>query len=178
MCVINDSGESKDRVPGSQGMRLLRFSIAGLMGLIAVAAIEVSALRSASDASVDACRLLTTSLLVCATFLARNRRAGEGAFWFGFAVLGWAAFVLVLDTLAGMRSSSSIISRLPFLVIETVVDQTENTGSYAASLHALRQLHVLHLMLIPPIALVGGICSWLVDQRRERRSAADPSQVP
>jgi hypothetical protein len=150
-------------------MGLFRMSLAGLMGIVALVAVEVAALRSAGDGWVDACRLLTASVLVLATFLARDRRGGERAFWFGFAVLGWATFVLVVDALAGSRSSNSVISKLPLLVVEATVDRAES-NSYDSHLRTLRQLHILHLVLILPAGFIGGFVGWWADRRRRRHA--------
>ena len=92
-----------------------------------------------------------------------------GAFWFGFSVLGWAAFVLVLDALAGSKSSDSIISRLPLLVLEATVDRAESSG-YGAHLRNLHQFHILHLMLILPVGLIGGVVGWWCDRRRRHHA--------
>lgn len=147
----------------------IRFTIAGLMGIVGLVAVEIAALRSAEDGWVDACRLLTASVLVFATFLARDRRGREGAFWFGFAVLGWAAFVLVQDALAGSNASESVMSRLPRLVLAAIADR-EESGSYAAHERILRQFRILHLMLILPAGLIGGVVGWWTDRRRRRKT--------
>jgi hypothetical protein len=154
----------------------LRLSIAGLMGLVALVAVEVAGLRSAEDGWVDVCRLLTATALVFATFLARDRRDEEAAFWFGFAVLGWASFVLVLDALTARRSSESIISLLPRFVLQAIVDRT-TTNSYAGSLRVMRQFHILHLMLIMPAGFLGGVLYWSVDRRRQRRADVGTSRA-
>jgi hypothetical protein len=147
----------------------LRISIAGIMGLVALVAVEVAALRSAEDGWVDTCRFVTVIALVLATFLARNRQGEEGAFWFGFAALGWATFVLVLDVLAAQRHSDSVVSRLLLSVLRAMVDRSSR-NNYAGALREMRQFHILHLMLILPAGLLGGVICELVDRRRRRRA--------
>ncbi len=150
-------------------MGRLRISIAGSMSLVALAAIEVAALRSAEDGWVDTCRFVTVIALVLATFLARNRRGEEGAFWFGFAAVGWATFVLVLDVLASRRDSDSVVSLLPLLVLRAIVVRPASSN-YATALREMRQLHILHLMFILPVGLIGGVISGLFARRRRRRT--------
>ena len=144
------------------------------MALVALVAVELAALRSAQDGWVDACRFLTAAVLVLATFLARYRQAEEGAFWFGFAVVGWATFILVLDALAATRSSDSVISRLPQLALEAMVDRAA-ANNYAAALRVMRQFHILHLMLILPVGVAGGFGCWFVERRRRRVESASSS---
>ena len=141
------------------------------MSLVALAAVEVAALRSAEDGWVDTCRLVTVIALVLATFLARNRRGEEGAFWFGFAALGWATFIVVLDVAAAQRYSDSVVSRLLVLVLRAIADRPAS-NNYANALREMRQFHILHLMFILPVGLIGGVISGLV-ARRQRSRARD-----
>ena len=150
-------------------MGRLRIPIAGIMCLVALAAVEVAALRSAEDGWVDTCRFVTVIALVLATFLARNRRAEAGAFWFGFAALGWATFILVLDVLAAQRFSDSVVSRFLLSVLRAIADRPPSTN-YITSLREMRQFHILHLMLILPVGLLGGVICGLAARRRWSRT--------
>jgi hypothetical protein len=150
-------------------MGRLRISIAGIMGLVALTAVEVAALRSAEDGWLDTCRFVTVISLLLATFLARNRGGEEGAFWFGFAALGWATFILVLDVVASRRDSDSVVSLLPLLVLRAIANRTASSN-YATALREMRQFHILHLMFILPVGLIGGVISGLVARRGRRRA--------
>jgi hypothetical protein len=149
------------------------------MAIVALIAVEVAALRLADDNSVDACRLLTAATLVVATFLARNRVGGEGAFWFGFALLGWATFILVLDArassyqvvdaLTGRRSVSSVslVSRLPLQILMARFDGGSSISS--STVHrVMGQFQILHFMLILASGFVGGYVGWLMGRWRGR----------
>ncbi len=146
-----------------------RLTIRSLLVIVALVAVQISALRSGEDSAVEVCRLVTAAVLVFATYLARRRRGEAGAFWFGFAVLGWAAFVLVVDVLAARPFPAPVISWLPRMVLEMMVDRTAS-NSYAASQRAICQFRILHLMLVLPIALVAGLVCRMVDGRRRGRT--------
>ena len=111
---------------------------------------------------------MTVIALLLATFLARNRPGEEGTFWFGFAAVGWATFVLALDVLASLRYSVSVVSRLLLSVLRAMVDRSPSQN-YGGALREMRQFHVLHLMLILPAGLVGGVICGLVARRKPRR---------
>ena len=143
------------------------------MGLVALFAVDIAALRSVGGLWVDACRLLTASVLVFATFRAKDRRGGDGAFWFGFAVLGWAAFVLGLEGLGALGDESeSAIVRLLFVLVEETVDPAQYGNGPAAFTRVLRQLQILRLMLILPAGLAGGFAYSLADRRGRRAGEA------
>jgi hypothetical protein len=80
-------------------MKRVRIPIAAVMAIIALVAFDLAAVRVASDDWVDLTRYATIAMLV-ATSLAWSRRMGRGGWWFGFALLGWAYFALVLDATA------------------------------------------------------------------------------
>lgn len=152
-------------------MRSLRISIAGLMSVVAVVAVELAAFQSASDGWVDICRLLTVSVLVLAAFLAAYRSGSERCFWFGFAVIGLAAYVLVLDIMADDNWPNSVISWVHRAVSgksisESIQDLNEDDlGGFA---EMQRRFRILLMMLVPPFALAGGSVAWLVNRRRYR----------
>ena len=70
-------------------MRAVRFSIAGLMGVVLIAAIGLAALRSQSGLGGRAAALNARRVLRCSgrrSFVGRARARGG---WIGFAVFGW-----------------------------------------------------------------------------------------
>lgn len=71
-------------------MRKSRVTIASLLGLILLCGIFLAGLRSGSNDWVKLTYSLTFLSLVYAAIAARYR----GAFWYGFAVAGWAYFVI------------------------------------------------------------------------------------
>src|SRR5689334_10295137 len=67
-----------------------RPSIAGLMAFILFLGIWFAAMRSGSDLWLRISWTLTASVLLAALILAQYR----GAFWYGFAIVGWGYFLL------------------------------------------------------------------------------------
>jgi hypothetical protein len=74
--------------------RTIRFSIAGLMGIVVVAAIGLAALRNASDNWAGVMLLLTCGTLALAIVGVVCRTEGERAWWLGFALFGWGYLAL------------------------------------------------------------------------------------
>lgn len=68
-------------------MRRIRFSLAGLMGLVLVAGVGIAALRNASPAWTGSMLFLTLALLGVSVLGMVYRRDGKRAFW-----LGWGIF--------------------------------------------------------------------------------------
>ena len=84
-----------------------RFTIAGLLVSILFFAIVFAGLRSGSN---DWCKLIysfTFVTLVYAAIAARYR----GAFWYGFAVAGWAYFIVAFGPWIGVRPVSEPVNR-------------------------------------------------------------------
>ena len=76
-------------------MRVVRFSIAGLMGAVLIAAVGLAALRNASQAWDGAMILLTYAVLGLAILCAILRGRAERAWWLGICVFGWGYLALV-----------------------------------------------------------------------------------
>ena len=70
-------------------MRSVRFSIAGLMGVVLFAAIAFAALRSSSQTWAGLLLLATLGAFGIALVGAVCRSGSERGGWFGFAVFGW-----------------------------------------------------------------------------------------
>ena len=70
-------------------MRAVRFSIAGLMGVVLIAAIGLAALRSQSPAWAGMLLLTTLAAFCVALVGAFCRRGAARGGWIGFAVFGW-----------------------------------------------------------------------------------------
>jgi hypothetical protein len=113
------------------------------MALVAVVALEFSSMRLAGGAGVDVCRFLTVATLVWGSILARVRGGRVGAFWFGFALAGWASYLLVVDALAA-RSSDSVVSLVPLWMVEATVDRAGLGNSFSAHNQLVDQIHMVH----------------------------------
>jgi hypothetical protein len=151
-------------------MKPVRIPIAAVMALIAVIALELAALRLATEAWVDVTRHLTIATLATATYLARYRRGEEGAWWFGFALSGWAYFALALDAMArwnSVRDSDSVLGLLPvYLLGLFFTNWSEVSKGPILADTWYHRYRILHSMLILVVASTGGLIFWIVARRR------------
>jgi hypothetical protein len=76
-------------------MRHLRFTIAGLMGAVLIAAVGLSAMRNASATWAGVMFLVTYGVLGLAIVGAICRGSPDRAWWIGFFVFGWGYLSLV-----------------------------------------------------------------------------------
>jgi hypothetical protein len=76
-------------------MRHFRFSIAGLMGAVLVAAVGLAALKNATETWAGAMLLLTCGTLALAVVGAIYRKGVQRAWWLGFSLFGWGYLVLL-----------------------------------------------------------------------------------
>ena len=72
-----------------------RMSIAGLLGIVAVIAIGLAGMRSASTLWTTAAATVTLALLLMALLASILLDGTERAFWAGFALFGWSYLLLV-----------------------------------------------------------------------------------
>jgi len=86
-----------------------RVSIAGLMGLMVVAAIGLIGLRTGNAAWAGAISLVCLALLAGAVLKVIFRRGRERATWAGFALFGWTFLALNYEAWTGSGAS-----RTPF----------------------------------------------------------------
>jgi hypothetical protein len=77
-----------------QALPALRVTILAIILGVAACAMAFTALRSASKVWYSVLYTFTAFLLLTAVLALRFRRGNERAFWFGFAVFGWAFFLL------------------------------------------------------------------------------------
>src|SRR5262249_29168198 len=96
--------------------RTVRFSIAGLMGAVVVAAIGLAAVRDPSETWAVVILLSTCGALALAVVGVVSRVGTERAWWLGFALFGWGYLTLAFWSWQDYRWQ-----RLPTLVwLETV----------------------------------------------------------
>jgi hypothetical protein len=96
----------------------IRFSIAGLMGLVLVAAIGLAALRTGSEAWAGVMLLLTCGVLALAVVGVFCGAPSERSWWLGFALFGWGYLALAFWSLNHGGSPS-----LPTLVWFAALDK-------------------------------------------------------
>ena len=80
-------------------MRKMRFSIAGLMGFVLIAAVGVGGLKNANEVWASGCFTLMVVCLVAAILNAVQGRGKDRAYWTGFAVAGWAYLLVTFGTM-------------------------------------------------------------------------------
>ena len=72
-----------------------RISLAGSLGIVAVIAMGLAGMRSASSLWTTAAATVTLALLLAAVIAARLLDGLDRAFWAGFALFGWSYLLLV-----------------------------------------------------------------------------------
>jgi hypothetical protein len=169
-------------------MRQVRVSIAGLMALVAVAAVGFAAVRTGSTFGFRVAYSLVVTLLIVATIAARYRRGREGAFWFGAAVTGWALFLVghsyspnvsflpnpnLLTTMLGRKLTDLVIPRRA--VIASSGDLISLIGFDVHSERDRATLGTVLMMMVVALALVGGLVSVAIagQQGRQERNLAE-----
>jgi hypothetical protein len=139
------------------------------MALIAMLAVEMASLRVATDRFVDLTRHLTVAMLVVATFLARYREGVRASWWFGFALVGWAYLVLVIDA-AARRDVSPFrpLSTLPpVTVLGLFMTDEPVIGNNVLSIKLRwNQFEILQSMLTLVFASLGGLACGMWARRR------------
>jgi hypothetical protein len=99
-------------------MRSLRFSIAGLMGIIVLVALATAALRYASETMAAVVSLVTHGVLALAVVGAVCRTGAQRTWWLGFAALGWIYLGLPFRF---FRTSQMFPSRLVLRLLAPLV---------------------------------------------------------
>jgi hypothetical protein len=165
-------------------MRLIRATIAGLMGAVLITALGLTALRSASEIWAGATLLATCGVLGLAVVGTVCRDAAERAWWLGFTVFGWGYLAMAF-------SSSVDATKLPtFTLLALVCKMTGIDVPIVFPRFSMRGeidpsfLRIAHCLWALLAASLGGILasglftvSPLVISR-ERREAHEAIQTP
>jgi hypothetical protein len=142
----------------------IRFSLAGLLRVVTICAILCSfivALRSGSNDSFKSFYTLTFTTLLYAAIAARYR----GAFWYGFAIVGWAFFLVGFGPWAmGPHSSEGASNRnLSSSVVNEAVSgyltfrvESANANIFGRELIRFNREGICHSALTIIFAIVGG----------------------
>jgi hypothetical protein len=164
-------------------MRHVRFTIARLLGLILFFGVVLAGLRSGSNDWFKSSYSLTFLMLVYAAIAARYR----GAFWYGFAIAGWAYFVVGFGPWIGSPSGSpppGAVNRnlVSSVVLEIVSDTMSRRDSPAWSTGPGRNLTriiwanrggIAHCALTILFAFAGGLVSRALARRSTTDSASE-----
>jgi hypothetical protein len=151
--------------------RRVRFPIAALMALIALIAVEMASLRVASDGFVDLSRHLTVAMLAVATYLARYREGDRAAWWFGFALLGWSYFALVVDASSRSHTAMMISRReLPPVTMLGLLmflrEESWATDNPLLLKYWWNQFEILQSIFTLVLASLGGLVFWMWGRHR------------
>jgi hypothetical protein len=114
-------------------MKRMRFSIAGLMGFVLVAALGFGGLKGADETWASGCYTLVVATLILAVLTAVQSRRGNRAYWAGFAIAGWVYFGVVFGAMGPYRViSPQLLTELLFDRLEAMMHPS-NTFTYTVS---------------------------------------------
>lgn len=159
-------------------MRRPRLSTARALALVGYVAALLAALRSGSDLWFKTIYSATFLVLLYAGLAARHR----GPFWYGFAVVGWAYFLVGYGPWIEGSSEISWAGAInPGLLSEILTDKVLDwshrmssdraiTGSFGAvAIPRLNRAGVCHSALTLAFACLGGLASGRMAGRSEGR---------
>src|SRR5262245_4405569 len=89
-------------------MRLPRFKIRSLLGVVLFAGIALAALRAADDLWDSGMLGLTLLGLMAAVLLAVHRTGRRRAYWVGFALFGWTYLIASLIPQIAVRLPTNL----------------------------------------------------------------------
>jgi len=168
-------------------MALFRFqcSIAFLMGFTLIVGVELAALQSATGEWAEAVRFLTIGILVVATYRARFSTGMAGTWWFGFALLGWAYYLLGIDATRRWTSLAyydqySFLETLSFRILGLDVPPHEYRLADTTSKEVIRlvgQILVIQRISVLIVASFGGLLCLLLRHFRKRHDSHDSTQT-
>jgi hypothetical protein len=155
-------------------MKSIWLTTLGLMFLSASCALPLAAMVVATDRWVDISRLMTVTTLAIAAYLARYGKNDVGHWYFGFALAGWACFVLVTDSISSwnplaLRNPKTGFLPLSFLTPFMSAGQlgdSLNRGGLVAPWG--NRYCILHYLFVLVVASMGGQVCWIVNRRRGR----------
>jgi hypothetical protein len=106
-------------------MRNMRFSIAGLMGFVVVAALGFGGLKASDESWASGCYTLLVAALVVAVITAFQSIGRKRAYWAGFAIAGSVYFGFVFGTLGTSKvTPPQFLTELLFDRLEAMVHPT------------------------------------------------------
>jgi hypothetical protein len=177
------SGMSDPSVPrvaqrAPQVLPGLRVTILAIILGVAACAMAFTALRSASKLWYSVLYTFTAFLLLTAVLASRFRRGNERAFWFGFAVFGWAFFLLghrpwmsafgdLADPSGPTLNPNLLSSRVILFLLPNLRKPTNSLGGIDEI--TLITLGIAHLMLALIVGIAGGLFAVVLRKRSRHR---------
>ncbi len=164
-------------------MRRSRFTIAGLLGVIVILSMIFAGLRSGSN---DWFKLIYTVVFIALVYAAIAARY-LGPFWYGFAVAGWAYFLIAFGPWIATGSASSpqhgvnrsiitsvvleivsaIMFRMDFVAAGNALPPTDAASMMILNLRSANREGISHCALAILFALAGGWVGRVVAKRRD-----------
>jgi len=155
-------------------MNGFRFSISALISLTIFSGLIFGALRSGSTIWFQSVYTLTFVILLFATIAARYR----GPFWHGFAIVGWAYFVLGFGPWIGRERDA--YGRNNGLLVSSISDKprqffdNSQLPTAVRDEQSLNRVGVCQVGLTVPLALVGGIVAAMIESRSRTKGTTLP----
>jgi hypothetical protein len=115
-----------------------RISLAGALGIVAVIAMGLAGMRSASSLWTTAAATVTLALLLSAMIAARLLDGLDRAFWAGFALFGWSYLLLAnWDWIGGqfghdLTAGLSDVAEAMFAKVEVPIQLQPPATAFAA----------------------------------------------
>jgi hypothetical protein len=148
-------------------MGRFQISIARLMFVMIPIAIGLAAFHSAQEHWVIVVFNLVFSALLIATYKAKCSPGIAGAWWVGFASVGWAHFVLGLIGMPWGRHFGVEPVLATYFFIERIMMLLEPDTSAAAAQRWTAKFLILHSLMSLVLALLGATIFSLFAARRQ-----------
>jgi hypothetical protein len=150
-----------------------RFTLAALMGAVALIAVGVAALRSPTAIRASLVVLLAVGAICGATVGAILRRGPDRGAWLGFAVFGWAYFLLTLSPWGGehglgtarflTRASTALLLQIDPDLVDAPIGGVEEFVVFAGTGKSRSYDHgIFHALLAVVFAAVGALVGRVV----------------
>lgn len=112
----------------------MRFSIAGLMGFVLVAAVGFGGLKAANPQWAGVCFSLTAATLILAILNAIHAQGKDRAYWAGFAIAGWAYLAIAFGPFGdGQGTRPPLLTTQLFERIEPLFHPAPPTVSWTTT---------------------------------------------
>lgn len=154
-------------------MARLRFSIAGLMWAVVIAALGLGALRSASETTAGIALLVTCAVLGIAVVGAVCRGAVARPWWLGFALFGWGYLALAFWSPSDVTTLPTITGLAALCTRAGLEVPSLQTGPRPGTVLDPSFVRIGHFVLALMAASFGGTVATILFGIRDARSPAN-----
>jgi hypothetical protein len=157
-----------------------RFTIARLMVVVLIAAVVLTAWRFAGNVSSNIIFNLTVAFLILATYQAKAAPGKDGAWWLGFATLGWVHLVLGAGTpwSRGFTFNLTFISGLVFWILAALVQFDQGGLNLSLNTEAdIARAFILECLTSLIVGFLGALAfsfAWSIRAASQERPTARP----